>query len=306
MKKILFLLVVSFIFVISCKKDKEPATTSQTGTNISQFNSKYAAPSQFFNVTAGQDFTVYGEKGTKIIINQYSFYPIMSGNIKIELKEYYSPKDIILNRLQTISYGQLLSTSGMIYVDVTQNGNAVNHWNFEMLMPANSFNPEMQIFFGQWRDSTGVNDSTINWITPDSNWVWYCDTCLPSSPNGAYDTYVNSSNRFQWINCDYFVNQTPLTSVSASITNMPQASYSPRVYMVLDINAIAEIYPVNNNLFQINNIPEGLTGKIVAYTVVNGTYYLCKEPITVTTNINKLLTFQIVTEQEIITQLENL
>lgn len=296
MKKILFISISLIILILGCKKDKE-SNTIQDRTTLSQFLTKYTATSQYFTVTAGQGTEIIGEKGTVVRIQPYSFYPIMSGDIKIELKEYYSRKDILLNNLQTVTNNNLLATAGMIYLDVSQNGTGINNWSVITKMPAQIVNPNMQIFFS----NTQPEDSSIYWSVPDTSSI-YLDS------NNTYNSLINSSNRFLWINCDYFVNQLPITTVTASFTNAPQSSYAPRVYIVLDINAIANMwlsYP-NYGWYTIDNIPVGLTGKIVAFNVVNGVYYFCKQPITVTTNLNQPMTFQTVTEQQLITELENL
>lgn len=304
MKTIISLTLIVLIFTLSCKKENETTTTTTPKTNQSEFLTKYKAPSQFFTVVAGQNTNITGANGTIITINQNSFYPIMSGNIKIELKEFYSRKDIILNNLQTISDNGLLATAGMIYIDVTQNGAAVNNWKIHTIMPAQITNPNIKMFYSY----TQPSDSSIIWtLSNDSNYLSW-DTVFTSSALGSYSGYVNSSNRFKWINCDYSLNQFPQTTVSGTITNPPQSSFAPCVYLVLDINVIAHMWPLNSNynIFKINNIPTGLTGKIVAFTVVNGVYYLCKQPITITANINQSLTFHTVTEQELITELSSL
>jgi hypothetical protein len=298
MKNLLFLSFLALIFAAGCKKSNDTSDTTPT-TNLSIFLTKYAEPSQFYTVTAGQSDTIYGTKGTRITTYQNSFYPIMSGDIKIELKEFYSRKDVILNNLQTQSDNRLLATAGMIYINVTQNGTPVNHWALNTRMLAQATNNDMQVFYSY----TQPGDSSINWNLPDSSYIY-------ASSGGSYPAYYShiiSSNHFQWINCDYFVGQLPVTNVAATITNVPQSTSQPIVYLVLDINAISKMWLVqNNNVFCIPNILEGLTGKIVAFTVENGNYYLCIQPITVTTNMNQSLTFQTVTEQEMITALDSL
>jgi hypothetical protein len=296
--KNLFLITIVTIFILSgCKKDEE-TTTNTHPTSFNSFLNKYATPSEIYTITAGRDTVIIGSKGTILNISQYSFYPIMTGNVKIELKEYFSRKDILLNNLQTISGNQLLATAGMIYLEFTQNSIPINNWGVQTTIPTQTIIPGMNIFY----NTQQPGDSSVNWTLSDSSYVFY-DTA-----QSYYSSYINSGNSYLWINYDYFVNQTPVTTVKATFTNTPSSVNPPYVYLVLDINAIAHMWfdSPNQGVFKITNIPEGLTGKIVAFTVVNGNYYFCKKPITVTTNLNASMTFQTVTELELITELENL
>jgi hypothetical protein len=200
----------------------------------------------------------------------------------------------------------------MLYFRATQNGSRINYNSVGFDMPVSGTpNSNMQIFFGEWTDTTiaGAADSTLNWIvSTDSSWVWY-DTSTVIDPDGSYTGYVNGDGDLNWINCDYFYNQTPQTTVSVNFSNSPDAAYYPEVYLVFDnINAITNLYCANYNcsVLSVVNIPEGLTGKLIAFTAVGGKYYFCKEPVTVTTNMLKTLTFQEVTEQELISQLSSL
>ena len=157
----------------------------------------------------------------------------------------------------------------------------------------------MQLFLSE----TIMSDSSFVWSTADSLSFIYDTT------NTYYSSFINSQNRFLWINCDYFVNQQPQTTIIATFTNAPDTAYRPIVYLVLDINAITNMwlsYPDLGWYTPAYTIPIGLTGKIVAFNVVNGVCYFCKQPITVTVYLNQSLTFQTVTEQQLITELENL
>ena len=299
MKNLFFISLFLMIIFSGCKKEEETNDSINELTNLSQFHSKYSAPSQFHSVTAGIDTFLIGTEGTIIFIYEYSFYPIMSGEINIELREFYSRKDIILNNLQTLSDNGLLATAGMIYINCRQSGVGLNQWQIQTKMPAQTTDPNMELFLSTQQNT----DSSILWTLADSSFLF-----IDTMGYNNYYCYIHSNNDFQWINCDYFVNQSPLTTVKATFTNAPQSAYPPRVYLVLDINAIVEMwndYP-NQGVFSINNIPEGLPGKIVAYTVVNGVCYFSKKPIIVTTNLNQSMTFQTVTEQQLINELENL
>ena len=131
MKTIIFLSsVLLFCLFYSCKKDKE-STHSNTITPVStlaQFVTKYKTQSQYFTVTVGQNSTITGAQGTIINITPSSFNGSVTGTVQLELKEYYNRKDIILGNLQTLSDNGLLATAGMIYIDVTQNGEPINNW----------------------------------------------------------------------------------------------------------------------------------------------------------------------------------
>lgn len=83
-------------------------------------------PSQFFNIDPKKDNVIEGENGTIIIIPEgcikYADGRLVESEIEIELAEALSLDQMILSNLTTTSNGKLLETDGMIYFNVSQNG----------------------------------------------------------------------------------------------------------------------------------------------------------------------------------------
>lgn len=111
-----------FIFFLSCKKDNlELAFTTHEALKKELFNDE---ASQEITFTLTNDTVLIGSKGTRILLQKDIFENYLGGLITLELKEFYTREDIILNGLSTISDQQeLLETSGMFYINFKENGN---------------------------------------------------------------------------------------------------------------------------------------------------------------------------------------
>lgn len=110
--------------------------------------------------------TLHGAEGTQIEIPANAFVfkhgsPV-SGNVRLELKEYYNLKDCILSHLTTTSNQQLLESGGMIHIQAFVGEEEVilsPEASIEVLFASQSVNKEegMEIFKGS------LENGTLNW-----------------------------------------------------------------------------------------------------------------------------------------------
>lgn len=85
---------------------------------------------QTFTVPTDVDVEIEGNRGTIITIPAKSFVTKsgkeVSGNVEIELIEFYSSKDFYSEKLSTVSDGNLLTSAGMIELNVLQKKEKLN------------------------------------------------------------------------------------------------------------------------------------------------------------------------------------
>ncbi len=125
-------------------------------------------PSQFFDIDASQDNVVEGENGTIIICPKGCFRnskgDVVEGNVKIELAEALTAKDMLLSNLTATSGGTLLETDGMIYFNASASGEQLTinkSIPIHIEIPTEQKKAGMNVYQGL-RDENG----NMNWLKP--------------------------------------------------------------------------------------------------------------------------------------------
>ncbi len=159
------------ILIISCNtaeenpKQEPKGNTSDVFTKV--YNSeKLEAQSFVFSNSTGEIITGY--YGTILKIRKNTFVdengkPI-DGDIELELKEVFTPKDRVLGNLTTTYENKPLETGGMLFIDATSNGNQIyiaENKSILVSMPTDSVMEGMSLF-------TGIkNENGIKWVEPE-------------------------------------------------------------------------------------------------------------------------------------------
>jgi len=145
---ILFLVIISFFYSCSNKKNASVLNTSNLRA-------------QYFKIDPETDTTIYGLRGGIFKIEKGSFDG--TAPLEIEIKEVYSPIEMLYARLTTESDGRLLESGGMIYFNAKRKGSQLKLLKpINISIPTNYINKEMQLFKGEEKP-----DGTINWIDPE-------------------------------------------------------------------------------------------------------------------------------------------
>src|SRR5690606_35084917 len=115
---------------------------------------KLETASEFFTMNS-DDTTITGKKGTIIYIDRYclSFEDgsLVSGPVKIELREVFSKSDLILNNKPTVSDRKMLISAGALYLNATSEGKQLKincPDGLSISVPRQSSYPGMQVFNG--------------------------------------------------------------------------------------------------------------------------------------------------------------
>ena len=120
---------------------------------------------QVFKVSASDVITIVGKEGTKITIPASSFVTMdgkkVSGQVSIQLKEFYKISDMIEANLVTASDSDILETSGMINIEATSGGQQLKLADgalMDIVFKNKTTNDSMALFTGQEKDKK------INWV----------------------------------------------------------------------------------------------------------------------------------------------
>jgi TonB family protein len=140
-------------------------TTPKTAT-ISNITPK---KSQFFSCNTAIETVLTGSEGTTLTIPKDCFETetgsILRGVVKIELKEFLKPSDMVLANLVTQSGGKLLETGGMIYLNTSDsedhNVKIRSKKDIKITLPKSPKAEEKQLFYGE-----KMSNGRINWTLP--------------------------------------------------------------------------------------------------------------------------------------------
>jgi hypothetical protein len=263
----LALLSSGSIFV-ACHKDSttNPATiggsTNSQPTTMLGFFQKYGVQAQNFTINAGTGGSITGTLGTKFIFVPNSFRnssnQTVTGNINIELKEVYSPTDMILSNMPTLSKTRPLMSGGEYYLNVTQGANTLKlapgiKYTAVMKSSDSAFNMSV---FNMGKDSAGRNV----WVACNDSSYVYPDTTI-------YPYCVVQCDSLGWENCDAYY-PGPYYTDSVSLSSCPNIN---NVYVFVYINGHHSMDPcyAYGSKFYCGWIPAGIPFTMVGVCVDN-------------------------------------
>ncbi|HMT73310.1 MAG TPA: hypothetical protein PKA77_04545 [Chitinophagaceae bacterium] len=146
---------VSILFavalLISCSAKKKEFNGILKPSNIS---------SQYFTIDPSKDTTILTAHAGRYLINKGTF--ATDEKVTIEIKEIFTPDEILRSGLTTLSDGKMLASAGMLYFNATVNGKKIEpSLPVGVFIPGNNPDPDMKLFTGKLQ-----SDSTINWVDP--------------------------------------------------------------------------------------------------------------------------------------------
>lgn len=302
MKRNLFLpLAISLVLISSCKKETDPVPQGPIVylDDIQSFYGEHGAPVQSFQVSAANGGTIIGAQGGYVQFDPGSFVTMnnqpVTGMVKIDLREVYNRKDMVLSDIQTVSNNQILISGGMMEIRASQNGQPLrlNSSQYAKAGIPNNGSGTMQLFYGDY------SNNSINW-TPVPTLGQVGDTGL------FYSFWIDS---LKWVNCDYFYNDpNPQTNVMAVLP----AGYDIKntsVFMSINgRNSVLRLKNFVNGVVETDPtlIPTGLNVVIGAIRINGKKIYSAFQPLTITPNASVNLNFSETTITQFKTDLANL
>ncbi|MET3127044.1 hypothetical protein ABID42_002150 [Arcicella rosea] len=223
-------------------------------------------------VNSAGDFSFTTKKGTTIKANKYDFM-LPNGDwvdypVDIEIQELYTPADMILNRVSTVSNGKMLITGGQVNISVSKDGKplVLNPYNntFSINIPTPGYaDPTMKVFYGNEQ-----SNGTVDWqpAVMQQEQQQPADTTKKDSivtkmyfEEGHYKIFPT---QIGWINVDKFMN-SPVEKTVLKFTSKTPAIGSIFIFLYFDkIKSVMEVY--NGSA---KEIPVGEHIKLVCYAV---------------------------------------
>ncbi|MEQ8521641.1 MAG: hypothetical protein RIC15_05755, partial [Vicingaceae bacterium] len=164
------LLAICVIALISCSKDEEAAPTVQTSSTLQEFLQTNAPKSAVFEFDAAVGGLFETQNGTLLDIPSNAFLTLdgkpVNGKVQLKIREIFTQTDMVYSGILPASDGTPLNSGGAIYVMAIQNGvqlQLANNASYEIRMPAQALDDEMQLFFGGRIE----NPAVLNWQLPD-------------------------------------------------------------------------------------------------------------------------------------------
>jgi hypothetical protein len=277
-KTLLIFTAIVLILTFGCKEKQEPEQRNQAIFDY------YKKEVQTFILTDKVE-TLIGKEGTKITIDPKSLEIVggneISGNIEIQLTEYYQSEDIILANLSTSSNSNLIETGGMIKLTASSNGQEVVVKNGEefQIEFSSSEKKGMEIFHGESKNGQ------LNWLPKakptqvnkagffaqamaqeEVSVFEQVDTAIAVAITEA-DSIVRKnilqSSKFGWINCDRFLELDNLTTVKISYDTV----FKPSAYLIFkEINSIMPCF-YEKTYGKFINLPIGHEATLIAFSL---------------------------------------
>lgn len=256
-------------FDVITKDNIVPIIDTETFVPVTETNKKpiVAVEPVKKTVSSSADFPFTTPRGTVVKANSYDFtfedgrwveYPI-----DIQIKELYSPMDMILNGKPTVSDGKILVTAGQVYVTATKDGKNLKlreTSQFSVSIPSNGNDREMKIFYGQEQ-----SNGNVNWklAQMQEEFLGQKDS-LQSAIFFGQNNYEIFPSQIGWINCDKFYDYTgaktriKLTSTKPEIELISSFLYLDRIKSILQIWGGKSL-----------DLPVGEHAKLICFAVTN-------------------------------------
>lgn len=174
--------------------------------DLRTFYQQFNKSPQTFRVSSAQDTTIICQEGTKIAIPANSLVTesgrLVTGEVKVSVREYYQRSDILLANLSTMSNGKLLESGGMIHIDIftgDEKCNLIEGTSIEFLFPtANAQKEGMRIFSGEWEGDV------MNWELQEGSFELGLTDVQPVQNQNR--PIPNEQKAFEITNIDSFIN----------------------------------------------------------------------------------------------------
>lgn len=280
MKKINLFIIAFVLLAIACSKDRTILLERETIPNPVEQKDKFVAvnPTTFDKlgtqpekktIKNDNDLPFVGKQGTRVWLYTRDLKLPDGGAVTypfdIEVLELFTPKDMILHQMPTVSNGRLLTTAGEILIKAYKDGKelSISRLNSTTInVPAKSGRIDgfMDLFYGE-----ETKAGFVNWVQADTS----------RSPNstggtifGERDMYTIFPSRIGWINCDKFY---AFTEAKTPITFTSESPALEKILIFLyfpDLQSVMQVYGGVSG-----QVPVGRNVKIVAYAITEEEKY---------------------------------
>jgi len=304
MKTTLKLIVINLIILIfSCTKDDTSELNTQMPTVVpepmQEFYNNHKQTAQTFQINASSGGAITGTKGMNFTFPTNCFVTAngtaVTGNVDIQLKEFNTKGDFILNKVFTVSDGRPLQSAGAYELKVLQNGNELKLGTgktYSAKMVPNYYTPQMYVYTGETSSS-----ASVNWVLIQNASTTVTQLQIDSS---SFRNIFSSSD-LNYINCDHPYDSTDFTPVNGTLPDSKVAEV-----LAIDNNAKMAVRIYAGHTFQWNYAPTGRYLKVIAMYFENGVYHLSYVDFTNNGQAITLPAYQVKTESQMVAFIEAL
>lgn len=327
MKNVVYILLLS-VLVASCSKEnsdvfqpytnnplndttwvEQPAVTSSVNRLTEIFSTATKSDSIEVSVGATMKVSEFLEVTLPPLFAKFSNGAAVQGKARVEVTFLRRKGDYIRFDRPTTSFGKILESGGAVFIRVIKEGQElIPDAARAITLRIRDVNPlpNMKVFYGE-QALTSANASSFNWVqSTDTSGNVKIYTKQDSS--GIYYGYEFVTKKFNWVNCDRFIDSTlPKTRISAvlppNFTSSNTAVYAVFKDQKIIVRLNAEY--LTRSFFAVN-MPIGKKITLVSISKIGDDLYLAtKDPI-VEANLRVSLTPERKTKAEIDTFLDAL
>lgn len=311
MKNLSLLATLITVVLFSCTKENSDefipnpgnpyndTTWSESVTPDASINKLFellSPPSETDSFDLATGSTLHFANGLQISVPAHGCVEADEGLADIAVDFLKSKGDFIRHAKPSTSNGDLLVSGGAIQLTVIQNGTILHlsdDKTISISYPTAEPDPSMTVFYGD----VSLNDREgFNWIEANDN-----ISKVEIAHTDTADLYEIVSRKFEWINCDHYLNYSgDLTRISVilppNFTNNNTAAFlvSTNDFIVARFNA-----DVPNRTFYVNNIPVGEPFMIITISKIGDDLYLGTHDVTISNGLTVELSPEKNTQEEI-------
>ncbi|WP_138432417.1 energy transducer TonB [Winogradskyella algicola] len=238
---------------IVLKENKNNEATKAVSKNVESFFNPTKKEAQIVTFNASEDYKVTLKEGTEILIPANAFINSktqkeVTGNVSLEVTEYYKLSDMLLADLSTKSYDQILETGGMLYIEAKKNNSNLKLKQGKELEIVfnNKGKEDMQLFNGD------KIDGVMNWNLPESIDILSSQSKSISqevSLSSEYYENTDSSSNFEFLdvvprhpNCEPGDNEQLKQCFNEEITKFVARKFNHEIGEKLNLITKENIY----------------------------------------------------------------
>jgi hypothetical protein len=187
--------------------------------------------------------------------------------ISFELKEFFTPSQLLLSGLTTTSNGKPLITGGMIHIMAYCNGKEVlinKEKNIEITFT--TIDQSFGVFYGSKKNNI------INWKLDKKAEVELIPFEMEEETEEEESKRLKLlSDKFGWINCDAFVEDGPRTELKVDLNQPSKKIYARLIFN--DIKSLLPGYFTNESKSKVvfKNIPKNKQASLFVYELISKT-----------------------------------
>ncbi len=325
-------ILTTLLLVSSCKKgadplpkENAPADTETKNARLQQMRTgdggdaeayfaEYGPQYETFMIDPRLSRTIRLRQGTRISIPAGAFMlngqVIRSGLVKFDVLELPDRGTMARRGINTMAGATLLDSDGSFDMVATVNGVNVDR----QLAPGRSLRFVVPDWQPTGRTASGLYESVVTLGTGEQaqfNWQVVSTTgqnnVVPNTGGNWTFDFINLGG----CNIDEPAPPPPMqnprlinTTITVTLPNNPgtiagyQGSGGANTYVLLaprGLNALAQLYLSNGNN-QVSSLPNsvfiGMNARLLAYSAVNGNYYIAKKDIITTAGMSESLIFE--------------